>query len=79
MSKHNISSLVMCPWYKCQTSSVIYCEGPEENSSIHVAFSAPGEMRRFQAENCQTLHYAETCLIADAHERKWECYYAKKN
>ena len=72
MSKHNISSLVKCPWYKCQTSSVIYCEGPEENSSIHVAFPAPGEMRRFQETHCQTMRYEHACLIAEAHTRKWE-------
>ena len=32
---------VICPYFKSEEKHTIFCEGVEENSAIHLAFSLP--------------------------------------
>lgn len=73
MSKRYQSSLVICPYYLGQINNVIYCEGMEQDSSIHLAFGNPAKLRTFQENHCNLWEYAcSGCLIAKGLEEKWD-------
>lgn len=60
---------VICPFYKRESKHMIYCEGVDENSAIHVAFRTPAECRAYEKEFCRK--YWGKCMIADALWRKY--------
>lgn len=64
MGQRYSSPSVICPYYKSQTMSVIYCEGMDGNSSIHLAFGDPDGKCVHQKRACMTYDYAERCRIA---------------
>jgi hypothetical protein len=72
MSKQNVveNAFVQCPYYKCERQSVIFCEGAEENSSIHMAFSSSTQRKQYEKQFCQQCW--KNCMIADAHNRRWD-------
>ena len=61
---------VKCPYYKCESQCVIYCEGVEENSSIHMAFATKPQRKEYEQKLCYNCWWK--CMIADAHNRKWD-------
>lgn len=61
---------VQCPYYKYERQCVIYCEGHEENCSIHMAFASSTQRKQYEKQFCQCCW--KQCLIADAHNRKWD-------
>ena len=69
--KHNTDECVFvkCPYYKCESQCVIYCEGVEDNSSIHMAFATKNQRKEYEKEYCYS-GWAR-CMVADAHNRKW--------
>lgn len=71
MSKANTDEDVFakCPYYKCQSQSVIYCEGAWENSCIHLAFGGKAQRREYQRQFCRDDW--NRCIIAGAQNRKW--------
>ena len=60
---------VKCPYYKCQTQCVIYCEGVEQNSNIHMAFATKPQLKEYQEQFCRDDW--SDCMIAEGHNRKW--------
>ena len=68
MGRHFVSSDVLCPFYKAEDKTKIYCEGVVENSSIHNAFSGGAEpyKRSYCCKNWQS------CLISRMLESKYE-------
>lgn len=60
---------VTCPFYKCESKQVIYCEGVDENSAIHVAFGTKKDCKDYEKEHCRK--YWGKCIIADALWRKY--------
>lgn len=60
---------VRCPYYKHERQSVICCEGPTKNSSIHMAFASTAQRKEYEKQFCQKC-WAD-CLIASAHNKKW--------
>lgn len=72
MPKQNVveNASVQCPYYKCERQSVIFCEGAEENSSIHMAFSSSTQRKQYEKQFCQQCW--KNCMIADAHNRRWD-------
>lgn len=72
MSKQNVveNAFAQCPYYKCERQSVIFCEGAEENSSIHMAFSSSTQRKQYEKQFCQQCW--KNCMIADAHNRRWD-------
>ena len=71
MPKRNTDEnvFVQCPYYKCESQCVIYCEGVEQNSCIHVAFATKTQRKDYEKQFCQGRW--GKCMIADAHNRKW--------
>lgn len=71
MRNRYVSPIVVCPYYKSQSGNLIYCEGPVDGSSIHMAFSSPAEREAFQDNSCKTMDYAKHCVVARAHDYIW--------
>lgn len=71
MMKQNTDEnvFVICPFYKCQSKQVIYCEGPDESSAIHVAFATQQSLKSYAERYCRK--YWGGCLIADAQNRRY--------
>lgn len=56
MSKHNVSSRAVCPFYKHEDPQVIYCEGLYEGSVIHLAFAERGSCRTYKWNYCRAAY-----------------------
>lgn len=70
MSKHNLSTLVVCPFFKWYDRSIISCEGVEADSSVHLAFATPMKRRTYMEKMCQ-CSYPE-CRLAQMLEGKYD-------
>lgn len=46
------NSGVLCPFYKAQSRSEIYCLGPEKGSLLHIAFASPAARVNYQRKYC---------------------------
>lgn len=68
MPKRNVNAYVLCPYYKCDERQMIYCEGIEENSAIHMAFSTPQQRKEYENQYCKQCWAG--CMIAGALNRK---------
>ena len=53
MGKHDWSRLALCPYYKCENRPTIYCEGVEENSTIHISFASPADAKAYKNKHCR--------------------------
>lgn len=61
---------VICPYFRSEDHHTIFCEGPEEKSSIHIAFSTPQLRKAYQVRFCKGCW--NRCLIGEGLNRKWE-------
>lgn len=52
--KHMISNKAMCPFYKHEDSQVIYCEGVQEGSVIHLAFANKTDSLDYKKTYCRS-------------------------
>lgn len=52
-----------CPFYKEEDRQKVFCEGVEENSKIHLAFSSPTQKSEYCRKYCYRNY--KYCLIAD--------------
>ena len=71
MSKRYISDVAKCPYYKSEDGHRIFCDGPAENCSIHVAFGTPAEKRRYEYAYCYSMKYSK-CIIAQGQNKRFE-------
>lgn len=62
--------LVKCPFYKRESQQVIYCEGVDEKSLIHLAFANKEDCRTYEKEFCRKAW--KECMIAKALSKKWD-------
>lgn len=69
--KRKCDPYVVCPYYRSEERQVIYCEGVEENSSIHMAFSTPQQKKEYLLNYCRK--FKPDCLVAQALNQKWGC------
>lgn len=71
MPKRNVDEnvFVKCPYYKCESQCVIYCEGVEDKNCIHMAFATKIQRKEYEKQFCQNCW--GKCMIAAAHNRKW--------
>lgn len=71
MSKRYISDVAKCPYYKSEDTHRIFCDGPEEGSSTHIAFSTPDGKRQYEYRYCYGMNYPK-CLIAEGQNKRFE-------
>ncbi len=67
--KRKVDAYVVCPYYHSEERQVIYCEGVEKNSAIHMAFATPQQKKDYLLRNCR--QFWGRCPVADALNKKW--------
>ena len=70
MANKNEDHLVQCPYYKTNTSQVIYCEGLEDGMAVHLAFATHAQLIDYKSRYCRRGHYSK-CPLATMLNRKW--------
>lgn len=68
--KHRADVLVKCPYYKFEERQMIYCEGVQDGTALHLAFDTPANLKDYKQRNCKGCY--NQCLIAKMLNRKWE-------
>jgi hypothetical protein len=63
MAKHYTSRKAICPFYRHESRQVIYCEGVEEGTVLHLAFANPSECLDYKKRFCRCNH--TQCFISD--------------
>lgn len=48
-----MSSGAKCPFYTCEESIRIMCEGIQQNSSVHIVFGMVKQRQTYSREYCQ--------------------------
>ena len=64
MSKQSTekSHLAKCPYYKCESRNMIFCEGVQAGSTIHMAFERAPQKRSYAEQFCRKVW--GDCMIA---------------
>ena len=70
MAKHYCTSDVVCPYYKYEASQMIYCEGVEEDTALHLAFSSKQGKKGYLKAKCWSCW--RSCMIAQMLNRKYD-------
>ena len=68
--KRYVSKYVICPFYHNEDSLIIYCEGVDDKTVIHLAFSKKEDKQNYKKVLCCTPHY-EKCLLAAMLDSKY--------
>ena len=56
MAKHYVSSKAICPFYKHESTQVIYCEGIQKGTVLHMAFANASECLIYKKQYCRCNH-----------------------
>ena len=67
--KRNVSASAKCPYYKCEERHEIFCMGPQEGTSLHVAFAIPKEKKDYMCDYCKNKDGWRQCPVALALQR----------
>ena len=62
--------MVQCPFYKTNTSQVLYCEGLEDGMAIHLAFATRSQLNSYKMRYCRKIGYC-ACPLARILEEKY--------
>lgn len=54
MGKHTVSKRAVCPFYKHEDPQVIYCNGIQPGSVIHLAFSSKTDAKEYKTSRCHS-------------------------
>ena len=70
MGKHAYGGYVQCPFYKYEGQQLIYCEGVEPETALHLAFNTKDKMRAYRKKYCEGCF--NRCMIAQMLNRKYD-------
>ena len=70
MANKHEDHLVQCPYYKTNTSQVIYCEGLEDGMVLHLAFATHAQLIDYKGRFCRRNCYKQ-CPLAKILNQKW--------
>ena len=70
MANKHEDHLVQCPYYKTNTSQVVFCEGLEEGMAIHMAFASHTQLVDYKGRFCRRSCYNQ-CPLAKILNQKW--------
>lgn len=70
MGKHGFTKDVVCPYYKYEAPQVVYCEGVEDGTALHLAFPTKDGKKQYMLERCRNCW--KSCLIAQMLNRKYD-------
>ncbi len=71
MKKGNESSAAKCPFYRCETTTEIYCEGVSERSIIVFRFFDGRNASRYRHSYCNSICGHHDCPIYKALGEKY--------
>ena len=54
--KYYTSSKVICPFYRHENRFVIFCQGVDNESVLHLAFPKPSSCLSFKEQYCRKNH-----------------------
>ena len=69
MPRRQQSERTVCPYYRGHVGSVIYCEGPIDNTLVHLAFGSRVHMAEYMDVYCNAKY--DGCMIGEQLERKY--------
>ena len=61
---------ITCPYYKNREKQLIYCEGVQDGTALHIAFATPQQLKDYRMKYCRGCW--KNCLIAGMLNRKWD-------
>lgn len=67
--KHKEDVLVKCPYYKGEEKQMIFCEGVQEGTAVHLAFDTNPNLKDYKNRFCKRCY--KECLLAEMQNRKW--------
>ena len=70
MGKHSYTKDVVCPYYKYEAQQMIYCEGVEDKTALHLAFDSKQGKKDYMKFHCRECW--KRCLIAQMLNRKYD-------
>ena len=70
MSNKQEDHLVQCPYYKTNTSQVIYCEGLEDGMAVHMAFATHAQLINYKGRFCRRDNWSK-CPLASEQNKRW--------
>lgn len=70
MANKNEDHLVQCPYYKTNTSQVIFCEGLEDGMAIHMAFATHQQLIDYKGRFCRRSCWGR-CPLGRMLNQKW--------
>lgn len=68
--KRKMDDYVLCPYYKSDERQIIYCEGVDEGTALHLAFSTLPQLKEYKVKFCRNC-WGE-CMIAAMLNRKYD-------
>lgn len=68
--KHRQDVLVKCPYYKFEERQMIFCEGVQDGTAIHLAFDTSPNLKDYKNRFCKRC-WGE-CILAQMQNRKWD-------
>lgn len=70
MAKHFITKDIACPYYKHEDTQMVYCEGVDDNTALHLAFATKKEKKSYIEGKCKNCWSG--CMIAQMLNRKYD-------
>ena len=70
MAKHYIRKRVICRYYKYEGPQMIYCEGVDEKSALHLAFASKSDMADYRKRKWEDNY--KSCMICQMLNRKYD-------
>ena len=71
-----ISKYAVCPFYHCNDTNRIRCEGVCERNTINLVFEDNREAITYEKRYCDSMDNHKNCLVYQMQNKKWE---GKKN
>ena len=68
---HKEDEHVQCPYYKNDERQIIRCEGVENGTALHLAFSTRTQHKEYKKQFCRSCW--GKCMIARMLNAKWGC------
>ena len=71
MSRY-VSKYVVCPFYHCNETNRIRCEGVGKKNTINLVFESKQGMLDYEKHYCDSMVLHKECLLYKMLNKKWE-------
>lgn len=67
--KHRVDAIVKCPYYKGEERQMIFCEGVEDGTALHLAFGGPNSLTAYKSRFCKSCY--GSCRLVGMLDQKY--------